>query len=51
MTVKVTIVATSTDTTAVAENTSNVHMDVKSILQVKISTVIDRIPTVVTITE
>jgi len=50
MSVKVTIAKTSANA-AVSKNTSDVHMDVKSILQTKNSTTVDRMSTIVTITE
>ncbi len=50
MTVKVTIAETSTST-AVSKNTSDIHMDIKSILQARNSIMFDEIPTIVTITE
>jgi hypothetical protein len=51
MSVKVTIAETSTHTTAVSKNASDVHMDVRSVFQTRNSATIDRIPTVVTVTE
>jgi hypothetical protein len=51
MSVKVTIAETSTHATAVSKNASDVHMDVRSVLQAGNSATIDRIPTVVTVTE
>jgi hypothetical protein len=51
MSVKVTIAETSTHTAAVSKNASDVHMDVRSVLQTRNSATIDGIPTVVTVTE
>jgi hypothetical protein len=48
MSVKVTIAETPTQTTAVSKNTSDVHMDLRSVLQTRNSAAT---PTVVTVTE
>lgn len=51
LSVKVTIAETSTNTAAVSKNTSDVQMDVLSVLQTKYSVTVDKTPTIVTVTE
>jgi hypothetical protein len=51
MPVKVTIAETSTQATAVSKNASDVQIDIRSVLQARNSSTIDRIPTIVTVTE